>query len=124
MLLPDAVFIRGVARCILVNTNETTGASEGKITGLFELDGAWYYAIKGAAKSGWWNLTDADGESGYYYFSPADFKAVDENQTIDGYKYVFENCKLVRGDFVKDSGGTHYRWAGEWLCNNRSLCPE
>ena len=97
--------------------NETTGASEGKITGLFELDGAWYYAIKGAAKSGWWNLTDADGESGYYYFSPADFKAVDENQTIDGYKYVFENCKLVRGDFVKDSGGTHYRWAGEWLCN-------
>lgn len=38
--------------------NETTGACEGKVTGLFELDGARYYAINGVAKSGWWNLTE------------------------------------------------------------------
>lgn len=31
---------------------------------------------------------------------------------------VFDDaCKLICGDFVKDAGGTHYRWAGEWLCN-------
>ena len=97
--------------------NETTGASEGKITGLFELDGARYYAINGVAKSGWWNLTDADGSSAYYYFSTKTFQAVDGNQKIDGYNYIFSNHKLVRGDFVKDNGGTHYRWAGEWMCN-------
>ena len=97
--------------------NETTGACEGKVTGLFELDGAWYYAIKGVAKSGWWNLTDADGSSAYYFFSTKTFQAVDGNQKIDGYNYVFSNHKLVRGDFVKDAGGTHYRWAGEWMCN-------
>ena len=97
--------------------NETTGACEGKVTGLFELDGAWYYAIKGVAKSGWWNLTDADGSSAYYFFSTKTFQAVDGNQKIDGYNYVFSNHKLVRGDFVKDTGGTHYRWADEWMCN-------
>ena len=97
--------------------NETTGACEGKVTGLFELDGAWYYAIIGVAKSGWWNLTDADGSSAYYFFSTKTFQAVDGNQKIDGYNYVFSNHKLVRGDFVKDAGGTHYRWAGEWMCN-------
>ena len=97
--------------------NETTGACEGKVTGLFELDGARYYAIKGVAKSGWWNLTDADGSSAYYFFSTKTFQAVDGNQKIDGYNYVFSNHKLVRGDFVKDAGGTHYRWAGEWMCN-------
>ena len=97
--------------------NETTGACEGKVTGLFELDGAWYYAIKGVAKSGWWNLTDADGSSAYYFFSTKTFQAVDGNQKIDGYNYVFSNHKLIRGDFVKDAGGTHYRWADEWMCN-------
>ena len=97
--------------------NETTGACEGKVTGLFELDGARYYAINGVAKSGWWNLTDADGSSAYYFFSTKTFQAVDGNQKIDGYNYVFSNHKLVRGDFVKDAGGTHYRWAGEWMCN-------
>ena len=97
--------------------NETTGASEGKITGMFLLDSARYYAIKGAARSGWWNLLDENGNNCYFYFDPTTFKAVDGNQKIDGYNYVFENERLVRGDFVKDSHGTHYRWAGEWMCN-------
>ena len=97
--------------------NETTGACEGKVTGLIELDGAWYYAINGVAKSGWWNIVSKDGDNSYYYFDPKTFQAVTGNQTIDGYKYIFSEYKLVRGDFVKDSGGTHYRWAGEWMCN-------
>lgn len=97
--------------------NETTGASEGKVTGLTEVDGARYYVINGAAKSGWWNIIDENGENGYYFFDRETFRAVDGNQNIDGYNYVFSGCKLVRGDFVKDAGGTHYRWAGEWMCN-------
>ena len=98
--------------------NESTGASEGKITGMFLLDGSRYYAINGTLKSGWWNLQDENGAYGYYYFMPETFEAATGKQTIDGYKYVFDDaCKLIRGDFVKDAGGTHYRWAGEWLCN-------
>ena len=97
--------------------NETTGACEGKVTGLIELDGATYYAINGIARSGWWNLTDENGEENYYYFSPQTLQAVTGNQAIDGYNYIFSEHKLIRGDFVKDSKGTHYRWAGEWLCN-------
>ena len=122
----DNVAVKGVHKVLGLNDesneyfyqfNETTGACEGKVTGLFELDGARYYAINGVAKSGWWNLTDADGSSAYYFFSTKTFQAVDGNQKIDGYNYVFSNHKLVRGDFVKDAGGTHYRWAGEWMCN-------
>ena len=97
--------------------NEVTGACEGKVTGLIELDGAWYYIINGTAKSGWWNITDGNGESGYYYFDRETFCAVDGGQVIDGYQYLFSEYKLIRGDFVKDAGGTHYRWAGEWMCN-------
>ena len=97
--------------------NEMTGACEGKVTGLIELDGAWYYIINGTAKSGWWNITDGNGESGYYYFDRETFCAVDGGQVIDGYQYLFSEYKLIRGDFVKDAGGTHYRWAGEWMCN-------
>lgn len=63
--------------------NETTGACEGKVTGLIEFDGAWYYAINGVAKSGWWNLTDADGNNGYYYFDPETFQGLDgENSSF------------------------------------------
>ena len=97
--------------------NEVTGACEGKVTGLIELDGAWYYIINGTAKSGWWNITDGNGESDYYYFDRETFCAVDGGQVIDGYQYLFSEYKLIRGDFVKDAGGTHYRWAGEWMCN-------
>ena len=97
--------------------NETTGACEGKVTGLIELDDAQYYIINGVAKSGWWNIIDENGESYYYYFDRGTFHAVDGEQTIDGYNYVFRGYRLVRGDFIKDAGGTHYRWAGEWMCN-------
>jgi len=97
--------------------NEVTGACEGKVTGLVEVDGARYYVIAGIAKSGWWNLTDEDGENSYYYFDRETFCAVDGGQVIDGYQYLFSEYKLIRGDFVKDAGGTHYRWAGEWMCN-------
>ena len=47
--------------------------------------------------------------------SPADFKAVDENQTIDGYKYVFETASSCA---VISSGTPAVRqlpWAGSGL---------
>ena len=97
--------------------DETTGASLGKFTGLFETNGDRYYAVNGVLKSGWWELTDENGENSYYYFDENTFKGLNGNQTIDGYKYIFDEYRLVRGDFVKDAGGTHYRWAGKWLCN-------
>lgn len=96
---------------------DENGVCQGKVTGLFELDGAKYYATNGKALSGWRMIQNESGTDQYYYFDPETFQAVTGEQTIDGYSYVFEDCKLVRGDLVKDSGGTHYRWAGEWLCN-------
>ena len=96
---------------------DENGVCQGKVTGLFELDGAKYYATNGKALSGWRLIQDEDGTDQYYYFDPETFQAVTGKQTIDGYSYEFENYKLIRGDFVTDAGGSHYRWAGEWMCN-------
>lgn len=96
---------------------DENGVCQGKVTGLFELDGAKYYATNGKALSGWRIIQDEDGADQYYYFDSNTFQAVTGEQTIDGYSYVFEDYKLIRGDFVTDAGGFHYRWAGEWMCN-------
>ena len=101
--------------------NETTGACEGKVTGLIEVDGAWYYAINGVAKSGWWNLTDADGNNGYYYFDPETFQGLDgENSSFfPNVIYQFENGKLVKGAWLATDHGKRYYYGpgfvqGKW----------
>ena len=101
--------------------NETTGACEGKVTGLIEVDGAWYYAINGVAKSGWWNLTDADGNNGYYYFDPETFQGLNgENSSFfPNVTYQFENGKLVKGAWLATDHGKRYYYGpgfvqGKW----------
>ena len=101
--------------------NETTGACEGKVTGLIEFDGAWYYAINGVAKSGWWNLTDADGNNGYYYFDPETFQGLNgENSSFfPNVTYQFENGKLVKGAWLATDHGKRYYYGpgfvqGKW----------
>ena len=108
--------------------NETTGASEGKITGLFELDGARYYAINGVAKSGWWNLTDADGENSYYYFDPTTFKGLngETQRFFANLTYEFENGKLISGAWLTTSVGTKYYYGptyvyGKWFTVSGNL---
>ena len=90
--------------------NEMTGACEGKVTGLIELDGARYYAINGVPKSGWWNLTDENGEEGYYYFDPVSFKGLNgkTQRFFANLTYEFENGKLIHGAWLETDYGTRY----------------
>ena len=99
--------------------NETTGACEGKVTGLIEVDGAWYYAINGVAKSGWWNLTDADGNNGYYYFDPDTFQGLNgENSSFfPNVTYQFENGKLVKGAWLATDLGQRYYYGPGFVQN-------
>ncbi|MBE6768071.1 MAG: hypothetical protein E7549_04075 [Ruminococcaceae bacterium] len=94
---------------------DENGVCLGKVTGTLELDGALYYSINGERQTGWLSGYDADGNAVDYYFDPANGRAVDGVQTIDGYTYTFENNVLVRGDLVKTETGIRYRWAGKWL---------
>jgi len=91
------------------------GVCLGKMTGLVDYKGGVYYAVNGEMTTGWVSGYDADGNPVDYYFSPATGKAVDGNQKIDGYNYVFTNYILTRGDLVTDANGTRYRWAGQWV---------
>ena len=77
---------------------------------MIEFDGAWYYAINGVAKSGWWNLTDADGNNGYYYFDPETFQGLNgENSSFfPNVIYQFENGKLVKGAWLATDHGKRY----------------
>ena len=90
--------------------NETTGASEGKVTGLTEVDGARYYVINGAAKSGWWNLTDVDGNNSYYYFDKETFKGLDGQSRafFANVTYTFDRGKLLKGEWLTTDQGTRY----------------
>ena len=101
--------------------NEMTGACEGKVTGLIELDGARYYAINGVPKSGWWNLTDENGEEGYYYFDPETFRGLNgENSSFfPKVTYIFENGKLLKGAWLATDHGKRYYYGpgfvqGKW----------
>lgn len=90
------------------------GAASGKLSGLFEQNGRLYFAENGIRVTGWKQVSQ-DGKNLYYYFSPADYAAVDGAQTIQGYRYTFEDHILIRGDLVRYADGrVQYRWAGAW----------
>ena len=71
------------------------------MTGLFEIADEVYYAVNGTITTGWRILT-INGVDQYYYFDPATGQAVDGDQTINGYHYVFTDHILTRGDLDSD----------------------
>ncbi len=87
--------------------------------GLAEINGKLYYVLGGSLVSGW-NYVDTKDEAttGYYYFSTADYAAVDGEQKIDGYSYKFVDNLLVRGTLEKTDAMIRYMWAGEWVKNS------
>ena len=91
------------------------GVCQGKATAVFTKDGATYYAAGGKLRSLWQEVSASHQAYDYYYFDPITFQAVDGEQTINGVKYLFENCILVRGGFVTNARGTRYYWAGNPL---------
>lgn len=93
----------------------TDGVSKGKVSGLFDLDHAKYYAENGVLKSGWKAVTGAGGSVQNYYFDPNTYKAVNGSQTIGGYHYEFTDYVLTRGELVKSGNNTRYMWAGSFV---------
>ena len=91
------------------------GACTGKATGIVDYEGGKYYCIMGVMKTGWQSMYDADGNPIDYFFDRKTGRAVDGEQYIDGYNYIFTDYILTRGDLVKDEKGTRYRWAGLWV---------
>ncbi|MCD7881394.1 MAG: phosphodiester glycosidase family protein, partial [Clostridiales bacterium] len=91
-----------------------SGICQGKMTGLFEYNNALYYAVSGVLKTGWQPVTNVNGDADYYYFDPKTGAAVDGEQTINGYDYIFTDCVLIRGDLVDTGNGLWYMWAGQW----------
>lgn len=93
---------------------DENGAVIGIASGFVTYNGDLYYAIDGEPKIGWSPFMEDNGGSSYYYFD-AHGKAVNGTQKIDGYSYVFEDYKLIRGELVKNANGTKYMWAGAWV---------
>ena len=90
------------------------GSCIGTVTGMFQLSDGLHYAIDGQARKGWQTIT-TDGETKYYFFNRSTGAAVNGNQRIDGYNYIFTDYVLTRGEIVKDAKGYRYRWAGAWV---------
>lgn len=88
------------------------GLCSGKITGLFVLEEALYYAVNGERKTGWREIGNGTEEGFFYYFDPDSMQAVDGEQRIKNLTYTFENYILVKGAWVQTPTGKRYYWAG------------
>ena len=92
---------------------DADGVCTGKSNGLVKVNGALYYTINGVAKTGW--VTVMNGSKvDYYFFNTWSRQAINGEQTIGGYTYLFENYVLKRGEVVVNETGTRYMWAGQW----------
>ena len=94
---------------------DENGACIGTVSGVIEYNGELYYSIQGKKSTGWLSTNDAQGNAVDYYFDPVTGAAVDGEQTIAGYDYIFTEGILTQGDLVTDAKGTRYRWAGQWV---------
>ena len=90
------------------------GASKGKLSGLFTLEGKLYFAENGKRIKGWKAISHPGGRVENYFFNTWSYAAMDGEQTIGDYHYTFKDCVLVRGDLIRYSTGTKYMWAGSW----------
>ena len=91
------------------------GISQGKISGLFNYDGGLYFGKNGVPQGGWQTVVRSEGDADYYFFNTWSKRALNGEQTINGYHYLFEDYKLVRGDLVtQPNGQIWYMWAGSW----------
>ena len=90
------------------------GASKGKISGLFTLNGNLYFAENGRRITGWKAISYPGGRVENYFFNTWSYAALDGEQTIGGYHYTFRDHILVRGDLIHNANGTKYMWAGSW----------
>ena len=91
---------------------DDTGACQGKITGLTEIDGAWYYLLNGVPATGW---REIDGE--YYYFRGSG-KAQTGEGTFGGITYQFDDNGRVHCKWVTDDVGTRYYYGPKYYRSN------
>ena len=90
------------------------GVCKGKYAGIFEKNGAHYYARFGILASGWQSIVADDGQSYFYYFDKSDYTMYTGVRTVDTLTYTFnDEGQLVRGAFYNNGVGTKYFVAGE-----------
>ena len=92
---------------------DNAGVLKGEFTGFLDNEEGLRYIVLGKPKTGWREIKEKT-----YYFNIKNGIAVNGNQKIDGYNYVFSDNVLIKGDLVKCSDGYYrYRWAGTWFEN-------
>ena len=95
---------------------DKNGVSKGKVTGLFQKDGATYYAINGLLKTRWQAIPNKEGKTEYYFFNTWSHQPLTGKWEIGDFNYVFDkNGVLIKGDLVKDEKGYRYNWAGDFV---------
>ena len=95
-------FVDGVLKC------KECGESYPLGTGLFTVNGKYYYVINGKLETGWRMI---DNE--WYFFQNDYSAAVGNDVNIDGYYYGFDDTGvLVSGSWADTDKGRQYMWAG------------
>ena len=74
-------------------------------TGIFEMNGDYYYAVNDELKTGW-----QDSGDGKYCYAASDYKLVIGNKTINGVVYTFDENGVTDGAWVVNATGTRYSY--------------
>lgn len=99
---------------------DASGKCLGKYTGTIQDGEKLKYALGGILQKGWQSIMDENGESYHYYFDPYTYCAVGAGSgwiKVEGYDYLFEDYKCIKGTIVKTAKGYQYRFAGAWQRN-------
>ena len=76
-------------------------------TGIQTINGINYYTVNGILQTGWFTVNDE-----WYYFTPDTFAGADGEQIADnGVAFDFENGRVKKGVWKRDSTGRRY-WYG------------
>ncbi len=74
-------------------------------TGIFEVNGDFYYYVNNELKTGW-----QDAGDGKYCYAGSDYKLVIGKKTISGVEYTFDENGITDGTWVVNSTGTRYSY--------------
>ena len=85
------------------------GKSQGKYTGLMQIEGKWYYSKLGTLTGGWVQIGD-----NWHCFYYSNKQAITGERKLNGVTYKFDEKGMTRGAWYTDDIGTRFYYSNTY----------